>query len=111
MNEQKPAGTDAVLRKLLEAALDMRTVTYSELGEAAGLPAVAMGARVGYVRDVLCRPRGLPWLSVIAVSKKTRRPGDAFLPNGMNLDNAEVEVWWRAMVLQVFATDWNRVEW
>lgn len=104
---EKPAGTDAVFSALVEAARNMRTVTYTELGTAAGLPAVGMGKRVGYIRDVVCRPRGLPWLSVIAVSKGTWRPGGGFLPDGVSLDGTDVEVWWRAMVLQVFATDWR----
>ena len=106
----KPAGTDAVFSALVEAARNMRTVTYTELGAAAGLPAVAMGARVGYIRDVVCRPRGLPWLSVIAVTKGTGRPGGGFLPDGVNLEGTDIEVWWRAMVLQVFATDWRGIE-
>ena len=106
----KPAGTDAVFSALVEAARNMRTVTYTELGAAAGLPAVAMGARVGYIRDVVCRPRGLPWLSVIAVTKGTGRPGGRFLPDGVNLEGTDIEVWWRAMVLQVFATDWRGIE-
>ena len=105
----KPAGTDAVFSALVEAARDMRTVTYTELGAAAGLPAVAMGARVGYIRDAVCRPRGLPWLSVIAVTKGTAgRRG--FLPDGVNLEGTDIEVWWRAMVLHVFATDWRGIE-
>ena len=107
---EKPAGTDAVFSALVKAAHNMRTVTYGELGTAARLPAISMGARVGYVRDAVCRPRGLPWLSVIAVSKKTGRPGDAFLPEGMSLDETDLETWWRAMVLQVFATDWHDLE-
>lgn len=104
---EKPDGTDAVFTALVEAARNMRTVTYGELGAAAGLPAVSIGSRVGYVRDVVCRPRGLPWLSVIAVSKKTDRPGDAFLPEGMDLDGPDLEIWWRAMAALVFATDWS----
>lgn len=107
---KKPKGTDAVFTALVESARRMRTVTYEDLGAAAGLPAVSMGSRVGYIRDAVCRPRGLPWLSVIAVSKKTGRPGNAFLPDGMSLDDQDLETWWRAMVLLVFSTDWSGVE-
>lgn len=107
----KQAGTDAVFRKLVEAARDMRTVTYEELAKEAKIIPLSVGARVEYIRDVFCRPRGLPWLSVIAVSKRTGRPGDKFLPDGMSINESEIEVWWRAMVLQVYATDWSRIAW
>ena len=109
---KKPAKTDAVFFELVKAARQMRTVTYPELAKSAGLAesGVGMGYPLGYIRDAVCRPRGLPWLTVIAVSGKTGRPGDSFLPTGAEMDPDDLEVWRRAMVLHVFATDWRGVE-
>lgn len=106
----KPAKTDEVFSELVKAARAMRTVTYGELAERARLAKPGIGRPLGYIRDEVCRARGLPWLTVIAVNGKTGRPGDSFLPRGAGMDPDDLEVWWRAMVLQVFATDWRGVE-
>jgi hypothetical protein len=51
----------------------------------------------------------LPWLNVIAVNAKTRRPGDKFRPEGSSTEGDD-ESMWRNMVLRVFAYDWSSVE-
>jgi len=103
----KPERTDAVYAALVKAAGDLRTVTYGELGDAAGIHHRHVRTRVGYIRDAVCRPRGLPWLSVLAVNAKTRRPGDSFLPSGAETDPDDL--FWRGMAIQVFLTDWSGI--
>ena len=42
-------------------------------------------------------------------SKATMRPSGGFVPEGMQL-NLEDDHWWRGMVAQVYAYDWNKIE-
>ena len=112
--ETKPARTDEVFRHLASVARDMRLVTYGELANEVGLAAVGIGQPLGWIRDEVCRARGLPWLTAIAVAQNGL-PSGAFFPDdsGISLDpenRDDFRVWWRAMVLQVFATDWSTVE-
>ena len=108
----KPAKTDEVFSERVKAAQGMRTVTYWSLAKSAKLAKPGVGLPLGYIRDEVCRARGLPWLTVIAVGSDTWLPGDAYLPTGarMEMEPGDFRVWWRAMVLQVFATDWRGVE-
>ena len=109
-----PAQTEEVFEYLKKAAREMRTVTCGEIAADTGLAAPGTGYPLGYIRDEVCRARGLPWLSAIAVSATTRLPGGAFLPEGAgvsaDLDSEDFKIWWRGMVLQVFATDWLVIE-
>ena len=77
-----PAKTAEVFAYLKQCADDMRTVTYGVLAEESGLAPSGIGYQLGYIRDEICRPRGLPWLSAIAVRKDSWRPGECFLPEG-----------------------------
>ena len=105
-----PAKTAEVLEVLKQCAQDMRTITYSEIARQCGLAAPGTGYQIGYIRDHVCRAKGRPWLSVIAVGKDNNmRPGGNFLPNDLTLPEDETEVWWRGMVLQVYAYDWSDV--
>ena len=104
-----PARTAEVLEVLKECAADMRTITYGEIAERCGLVAPGVGVPLGYIRDEVCRSRGWPWLSMIAVNAQSMRPGDSFLPDGLTLPEDEIDVWWRGMVLQVYAYDWADV--
>ena len=103
-----PAKTREVFEYLKRRANDMRTVTYGELAKACGLAPSGIGYQLGHVRDEICRQRGLPWLSAIAVNTDTRRPGGSFLPEGVALGD-DGDRLWRGMVLHVFAYDWSSV--
>jgi len=103
-----PAKTREVFEYLKRYASEMRTVTYGEVADGVGLAASGMGFPLGYIRDQICRPRNLPWLSAIAVNATTRRPGESFLPNTVSF-GGDQEFLWRGMVLQVFAFDWDGV--
>jgi hypothetical protein len=109
-----PAQTEEVFEYLKRAAREMRTVTYGEIAADTGLAAPGTGFPLGYVRDEVCRARGLPWLTAIAVNAGTKLPGGSFFPDGAglsaDLESDDLRIWWRAMVLQVFATDWSAVE-
>ncbi len=109
--ETVPAKTDDVFHRLASAARDMRIVRYIELASDVGLAAVGIGQPLGYIRDEVCRARGLPWLTAIAVAKDGL-PSGGFLPgdSSISLNPDDFKVWWKAMVLQVFATDWSTVE-
>src|SRR5690348_244004 len=106
---QPPAKTNEVFTYLQMCANEMRTVTYGEVAQAVGLVAAGMGRPLGYIRDQVCRARGLPWLNAIAVNTDDRRPGKSFLPDEVSLSNDDQERMWRGMVLQVFAYDWSTV--
>lgn len=109
-----PRGTVTVFERLKAAAAEPRLVTYSELMAAAGLPAIRCGTRLNYIHARLSeRSPALPWLVAIAVSKGSGTPhGRLFHDEGFELDlkKPSHRVWWRAMVLLVFATDWSGVE-
>ena len=112
MLNNMPNGTEAVFRHLKKCASDMRTDSYGEIADAAGLPTpLQVFGPLDYIRDKVCRHRGLPWLSAIAVNKDTRRPGHGFLPGNFVIGDEEDDLprFWRGMVLQVFATDWSNV--
>ena len=103
-----PAKTREVFEYLKLCADQMRTVTYGELAKECALAPSGIGYQLGYVRDEICRKRGLPWLSAIAVNTDTRRPGGSFLPEGVALGD-DGDRLWRGMVLHVFAFNWSSV--
>ena len=80
-------------------------MTYDELDEECGLAPSGTGYQRGFVRDEICRRRGLPWLGAIVVNPDTRPPGGSFLPEGVTLGD-DGDRLWRGMVLHVFAFDW-----
>lgn len=103
-----PAKTREVFDILSERAREMRTVSYKELAEATDLTAAGVGTQLRYIRDEICRNRGLPWLNAIAVNSDSRFPGDRFLPDDHEWGDSEERLW-RGMVLQVFAYDWRDI--
>jgi hypothetical protein len=103
-----PAKTSEVFELLKRRAKEMRTVTYGEIAEEAGLANEQVGHPLSYLRDHVCRARKLPRLDAIAVNHETWRPSHGFLP-GVELGE-DFERFWRGMVLQVFAYDWDGVE-
>lgn len=104
-----PAKSREVFEFLKKCARHMRTVTYQEVGDTVGLPAIGVNKPLGYIRDSICRERGLPWLNAIVVNGTSRRPGDAFLPEGVATGRDEERLW-RGMVLHVFGFDWDGVD-
>lgn len=103
-----PAKTKDVFEYLKKCASEMRTASYGEIGKATNVAPVGIGNQLGYIRDHVCREKGLPWLNAIAVNAETWRPGESFLPVGVAVGRDE-ERMWRGMVLQVFAYEWEHV--
>ena len=105
-----PAKTPEVFDYLKQCAREMRTATYHEIGVAVGLPERSLNRQLDYIRDEVCIPQGLPWLSALAVNTKTRMPGDRWLPEGVAVSDDHLPTVWRGIVLQVFAVDWSKVQ-
>lgn len=115
-----PTGTELIFEFLKQCAIDMCTVTYSELWKNTQSNYLKSNHQLGYIRDNICIARGLPLLTWIVVSKETNRPSGSFLPEGVTIPSGDVstkEAWkgtlidyiWRGMVNQVYATDWTKV--
>lgn len=62
---------------------------------------------LAYIRDELCIPRNLPFLTAIVVQKATGLPGSGWLPNdeAYRLSPAEYELKWGAYRDRVFRCD------
>jgi len=105
-----PKGSKEAFEVLKRCAKFMYTITYEDLGKEIGLPAIGTNKPLGFIRDHVCRPQGLPWLNALAVGKGTWVPGESFIPEGAGgetKDPANEFLWWRGMVLQVYAYPWN----
>lgn len=109
-----PRGTEIVFEQLKRAADELRLVNYTDLMRLTRLPARVAGPRLDYIHAKLSEKRPeLPCLVAIAVSKGSGLPsGGLFRNEGFELDMKKPghRVWWRAMVLHVFATSWSGVE-
>jgi len=107
-----PKNSRAVFEHLKVLAKRMRVESYGEIAEAIGesenrdIAPVSLNYPLGFIRDKICGPRGLPWLNALAVNASTWLPGDSFLPAGVAFGDDEV-VHWRGAVLAVFGFDWE----
>jgi hypothetical protein len=112
--DDAPKNSRAVFEHLKSLAKRMRVETYGEIADAIGanesrtIAAVSLNKPLGFIRDKICRRRGLPWLNALAVSGKTWSPGDSFLPEGVAFGEDE-HVLWRGAVLAVFGYPWESV--
>lgn len=109
-----PKNSKAVFEYLRRAASDMRTATYGEIAQAIGLDEsrqiapVSLNHPLAFIRDEICRRRGLPWLNALAVNAETRLPGDSFLPQGIAFGEDD-RILWRGAVLAVYGYPWTTV--
>lgn len=110
-----PKNSRQVFEYLKTLAARMRTESYGEIASAIGLEEsreiapVSLRYPLGFIRDRICRPRGLPWLNALAVNAETGLPGDSFLPEGVAFGEDE-RVLWRGAVLAVFGYPWESIE-
>jgi hypothetical protein len=74
---------------LVHFAKSRRAVTYGQLSGLIGVHWRTASDWLGYIRDEICIPRGLPLLTAIVVNKQTRLPGDNWLPEGTENLSAE----------------------
>ena len=110
MRRIMPAKTAEVFDYLKWCAKNMCTTTYGDVAEQTGLAPVGVRRPLDYIWEEVVSPRGLPWIFAIVVNADTRRPGDGFLPEDLEISDADYEHFWRGMVLQVFAYNWDDVE-
>jgi len=112
--DNAPKNSRAVFEHLKSLAKRMRTESYGEIARAIGtkeareIAPVSLNYPLGFIRDKICRPRGLPWLNALAVSSDTWLPGDSFLPNGVAFGDDE-RILWKGAVLAVFGYPWESV--
>lgn len=113
--DEAPKNTLAVYLHLAGLAKRMRTETYGEIAEAIGLDEgrkiapVSLCHPLGFIRDKICRPRGIPWLNSLAVNAGTKRPGESYLPGRPFTKQDEPR--WRTTVLSVYGyTHWPIIE-
>ena len=113
--DRAPKNTEAVYNRLTLLATRMRVETYGEIAAAIGkaegreIAAISLSRPLGFIRDEICRPAGLPWLNALAVSADDWHPGDSFLPEGVAFGRDE-RVLWRGAVLSVFAYPWDTID-
>jgi len=72
----------AVLPHLVYAAQQRKTITYGELAEKIGKHHRPARLWLAYIRDEICIPKELPYLTAIVVGQVDGLPGDSFLPEG-----------------------------
>ncbi len=65
---------------LIRAAQSHKTVTYKEIGQVMGVHHRQVRYYAGHVRDEICTPDGSPLLNCLIVNKKTKMPGESYLP-------------------------------
>jgi len=73
---------DRLLPYLVHAAKTLKTPTYRELADKIGIHHRVMSKVLGYIRDDICIPRGLPLITCIVINQGTGLPGDEWLPQG-----------------------------
>lgn len=117
--DDAPKNSKEAFEALKRCAAYMYTITYEDLAKEIGRlrgdsgPApVSLNLPLGFIRDQVCRPRGLPWLNALAVSKATMTPGESFIPPGAGTTKNTTDefLWWRGMVLQVYAYPWDTLD-
>jgi len=112
--DEAPKNSRAVFEHLKVLAKRMRVESYGEIAEAIGeqedreIAPVSLNYPLGFIRDSICRPRGLPWLNALAVNATTWLPGESFLPQGVAFGDDEL-ILWRGAVLAVFGYPWDSV--
>ena len=67
-----------------------------------------MGKPLSHIEEQVCRPQGRPWLTALAVSKSTGRPGPGFKPEGFIVDDHHIK-WWFEHIQLVYNYDWSDV--
>ena len=73
---------ELILPHLVACAKTRSTITYGELGERIAAHHRSISRPLGYIRDQICIPRGLPLITALVVNKTSRMPGGSWLPEG-----------------------------
>ena len=111
MPNTMPDKTPAVFNYLKKCAAEERTATYLEIAKKVGLPKPTdVPKRLNHIRDKICRPQGLPWITALAVNARTGLPGPGWFPHRDCTPNENMPLFLGDMVCRVLATDWSQVE-
>ena len=96
--------TEKVFGLLKEAAEMKGTVTYGELSKQINEAAIGIGKNhLEYIRDTVCRKRGLPWLTIVATDRFGVL-GDSWFPKDAGFKIKDESKWISAMRELVYAT-------
>lgn len=95
-----------ILPHLIRAAREGQIITYGDLGRCIGSHHRPLRYALGFIRDQLCIPKGLPMLNVLVVNKDTELPGESFLAGGTaHLSDQQYEVRFQEERARVFPHD------
>jgi hypothetical protein len=108
----RPLAVSALVREkallalpiLVHRARQRRTITYGELASAINWHHRPLRYALEYIRDDICRPRGLPLITVLVV-RQGGLPGESYLPQGASHPerDADDRAEWETRRDQVFA--------
>jgi hypothetical protein len=106
----KERGLQA-LPYLVQAAKRHELITYKQLAAKIGRQHRALSYPLGYIRDEVCRARGLPMLTAIVIDQGMARPGDSWLPKDTDhLSDRQNQAKFEAECARVFAwNEWDRL--
>ena len=110
--DDAPKNSRELFDYLVVLAGKMRTESYGEIAEGLGsrvgrrIAPLSLRRPLGFIRDKICREKGIPWLNALAVNGKTWLPGASFLPSGVAFGKDE-EILWRGVVMAVFGYPWE----
>ena len=91
---------------LVRCAQMRKTITYGDLAAKIGRHHRGAAFWLRYIRDEICTPKGLPFLTAIVISKNTGLPGPGWLPEGTTgLSPQENRERYEVYRDQVFACD------
>ena len=99
------------LPHLVEAAKRRELLTYKQLAAKVGCHHRALSFPLGYIRDDICRARGLPMLTAIVINQGLKRPGGSWLPEGTDqLSPPQNRLRFEAECERVFACqEWDKL--
>jgi len=91
----------------------MRVESYGEIAAAIGeeedreIAPLSLNYPLGFIRDQICRTRGLPWLHALAVNAETWLPGESFPSPDVAFGDDE-RVLSSTSIIEPFAVSGNR---
>jgi len=83
------------LPHLVACAKNRQTITYGDLGKMISVHQRALSRPLAYIRDDICRARGMPLITCIVVRKGVQIPGESWFAAGGQdfLPSEEMRVW------------------
>ena len=110
--ELKTQRAFAILPHLVYYAQHRKTVSYKKIAAIINVnPHTELNHILGYIRDTICDPQGLPRINAIVVSGTKGEPGDGFIPEGAkNLPKEEKTRLFEKFRDEVFLyEDWGKL--